>query len=381
MKSRIILYLTLLSCLFSCVDEYNAALPLNDQKLLVVEGNIVSDQLCTFYLTHTVPINDNHQDYRVSGADVKVCGTDGSTWNAKSRQTNQYQVNVGKLNNDVQYWLEIRLLDGTTYSTLPTTPSQAPEIRLTTYKNDQDPNPSMEVRLEVTDSRQPMHLRLSYQEWWEIKTPERSQYVTATEWVGDHYETFLQNHGYGTFTNKEDIFLNTEDFTDCHVRDFPVYSRVITSPKLSKLYYSQVTCQAVSEEEFRYEEARRKQSDEMGGLFTPQPGNLPSNIRCTSNSNCRALGFVGVRGSISKQSLWVSPEEIGWYEVRKYEIKSAFPGSKDDMLLQEDVNYRLWMIDRLTGEHYWTSTWRVDFTDSTWGGQTHIAPDFWPKSN
>ncbi len=379
---KIYLLCILLLGLTSCVDEYNADLPSGEMGQLVVDGHIISDTTCIFHLTRTIPIN-TYPDYRERGAQLSVHGSDGSVWKAtESYPQGTYRVRVGHLRNDVQYWIDIQLEDQSTYSSQPAQPVSTPQIlysyRLLPRENEDDV-PLVEMRVELPQCRQPMHLRLGYRDAWEIQTPFRSNYVTEllhNPVTGDTMRVFM-NHGYGTSRNLRDVFIHTQDFTDCYVRDYPLYSMRVTSPVLSLNYITEVQCQAVSEEEYRYEEARRKQSDEMGGLFTPQPGNLPSNIRCTSNSKLRAMGFVGVRGSVSTAHLRLHPDDVGWYEARRMNYETVDIGSDDDIALSQDRTYRLYHSDVQANKHTWVSRWMVDFTDGSWGGNSFTAPELW----
>ena len=47
----------------------------------------------------------------------------------------------------------------------------------------------------------------------------------------------------------------------------------------------------------------------MGGLFVPQPSELPSNIRCES-SNKQAIGYVGVSLNVAEYRIFISTDDI-----------------------------------------------------------------------
>lgn len=362
----------------SCVEEYNADLPENSDNLLVVEGSIISDTISTFHLTTTIPLKDYNANYYVTGAQVSVHGSDGQVWQGEYVNTDRYQVPVGHLQADEQYWLEVTLANGTQYSSTPAQPLDAPETILSLYIDNDDPNPYVEMRLEVPDSREDQRLCLNYRDEWEILTPLTSKYVAEKVFKNGKWEFIPMTHGFGSGRNKQSIYVHTTDYTDCHLRDYPLYRLPVTSPHLSLLYYTQITCEAVSEEEYRYQEARRKQSDEMGGLFTPQPGNLPSNFRCTSNSRLGAMGFVGVRGNVCRINRWIESDEVGFYEARKIEMKVVDIGSPQDQLMGNNDNWRLFLTDAMANKNTWVSRWAVDYTTPSWGGKTRIAPDYWP---
>ena len=67
----------------SCVDKFNAHLPESSTRVLIVEGNIISDSTVVFSLSCSFPLNVEGipQDYTKIDADGSVVGGEGSGLN------------------------------------------------------------------------------------------------------------------------------------------------------------------------------------------------------------------------------------------------------------------------------------------------------------
>ena len=69
---------------------------------------------------------------------------------------------------------------------------------------------------------------------------------------------------------------------------------------------------AISKAEYEYELARLQASSEMGGLFTPLPSALPSNIRCLT-SHKSVVGFVGCTLNVAKYRFFLNSYDYSVY--------------------------------------------------------------------
>ena len=95
--------------LSNCIDKFDAKLPDGGIGLLVVEGNIISDSTVIFSLSRTFSLNEESipGDYNQIVADVSVVGDDGSRIKGVSMGNGRYQVQIGTLNRQVRYGVEI----------------------------------------------------------------------------------------------------------------------------------------------------------------------------------------------------------------------------------------------------------------------------------
>ena len=119
----------------SCVDKFNAHLPESSTRVLIVEGNIISDSTVVFSLSCSFPLNVEGipQDYNKIDAEVSVVGSDGSCFNGTSLGDGKYQVVIGSLNKDASYSLKI-VYEGDIYTSEPQYPLETETINDVTYE-------------------------------------------------------------------------------------------------------------------------------------------------------------------------------------------------------------------------------------------------------
>ena len=82
-----------------------------------------------------------------------------------------------------------------------------------------------------------------------------------------------------------------------------------TDHRLSVLYSIRVYQRNLTLQEYEYYSVRAKQNNEMGGLFTPQPSELPTNITC-SNPSRKAIGYVGCNMAVAQRQLFIDEEDV-----------------------------------------------------------------------
>ena len=65
----------------------------------------------------------------------------------------------------------------------------------------------------------------------------------------------------------------------------------------------------------------------MGGLFTPQPSELPTNITC-SDPSVKVIGYVGVSKNVALSRFYINTTKVNCiYNINNYERCEAHPMS------------------------------------------------------
>lgn len=367
---------TLLGVLSSCIEYFEPELSPDEDGMLVVNGSIRSNDMCVFVLSKTLKLGEKVPDPYVYGATVAVCGTDGKRYQAKAKGKN-YEVPVGTLSPGNQYWLEIVLPDGTAYSSEPMTPIDAPAIAVR-YSQDGQHSPVV-LTVDTYPTDEPTYLSFNYDETWEAKTP-----LTPThEYFPREKKIFVTSsphtHGWGMSASTATVIEPTGKYVNNSIIGYELRVVSSTDTRIYMRYLFEARAEAVSKEEYEYEEARKKQTDEMGGLFTPQPTQLPSNIHSV-NSSRKAIGYVGVRGKVARYSVLLTSADVEYNEVRKAE--TLYPGDISaagytNAMLYE-LDYSVLEYDAMVGGYVWISTWMVDCRHYSWKTQTETPPDNWP---
>ena len=119
-----VLWAMSVAMMIGCVEEFDAGVKGMSAEGLVVEGNIVSDSTVVFQLSKTMPLTNSNEAlgnlgaYMVVNAELQVIGSDGTSWQGESIGLGRYQVEIGTLQPDVEYHLEIEY-DGDVFRSEP----------------------------------------------------------------------------------------------------------------------------------------------------------------------------------------------------------------------------------------------------------------------
>lgn len=361
----------------SCIDEYDADLPVSDQQYLVVEGSICGESTCTFYLSKSLSLAPTAEEILgryINDATVRICGSNHSSLLAKRVGFGAYQANVGPLNQNSSYRLEIEW-EGRTYTSEAQYPLATPDIKDLHFEQ---PREDELVDILITpDTRLidgDQYFRWDYQENWEIHTPYQTDwdYNVAT----DEFFKLDQrlNVGWCQDLNHQSIIGNNVDFVDKEIKNLRLYNCSNMDNRFNFLYCTTVTQRAISREEYEYETLRQRQSDDMGGLFTPQPSELPSNISC-SDSRYKTIGYVGVTLRTVQKRLYIESKQVGYRLGRIPQIPTgddlAELGTPPEIYQK---GFRVLSYDPMTHATTWIERWGVDCT--AWGAKL-TPPDFW----
>jgi len=402
-----IIIATLLCC--SCIEEFDANLSSSDTKILCVEGTIQNNTDCTFYLSHSVPIKLEDEDYyegfQVYDAKVAVRGSNGEQWQGHNVYGDYYNtysstivpddyyddyggwsgygwyggygiyiVHVGQLDPSAQYWLEVTW-NGNTYVSKPQLPLPTPEIEDLKWEMAVD---SQYVNIMVTPAHtdaEKQFYRLNYEETWEVHTPLRANYEYDPEQDKIIPATVLLDVGWAHDYNHYDIYVSNENYQDGQIRNYVAYQVYKDDNRFNHRYYTRVYQTAISREEYEYQRLSAKLSDEMGGLFTPQPSALPTNIECQT-ADLQVIGYVGVSLNTSSAHVYINRKDVDHVDRRLVEIA-------DEEFVAQHSPFDLWQQGWRVYEYFmgpipttWASRWCVDCTSPYWGASL-VRPTFW----
>lgn len=362
----------------SCIDEFKADLPESDQQYLVVEGSICGQSDCEFYLSRSLSLNPSAEEIigrNITDARLTVCGSDNSRLPATQSKAGCYLVTLGELNRDLEYWVEIEW-EGRTYQSTPTQPLKTPGIADLHFEQ---PREDKQVDILITpmaeNKGEIQYMQWDYQENWEIVTPYQSiwEYDFATGKIA--LAKVLLNRGWCKDLNHQSIISDNINFTNHEIRNLRLISIDNMDNRFNRRYCVTVRQRAISHEQYEYEKLAQRQSDDMGGLFTPQPSELPSNIKC-SDSQYKTIGYIGVTLNAVQQRLFITSTDVGYRLNRIPKIlkdeEAAEIGSVEDILAR---GYRILDYVEQINQKQWIERWGIDAT--AWGASLEM-PDFWP---
>jgi len=376
----------------------------------VVEGSIRSGEKCTFYLTNSVSVNNassgvyNSEILSVLDAEVSVLGEDGTCYTSHL-DGSEYQVQVGQLNPNVRYWLEIKTTSDGTFESSHEYPTPTPAIDSLSFRqNKEDGKVLILLGTSSPKADEPIYLQWSYEEAWEIYTPycatwafePRDKYgsyyapsltkATTGENGSGNLPEFIRplspneytNHGWAFSHCINDIHGSSQQFIENKIAGLDIRQIEGSDNRLQTRYRICVHQRAITKNEYEYLELRSKQTTEMGGLFTPLPSELPTNIHCTDGST-KAIGYVGVSSSTASKVLYINRKDITFnpgYKAERYNDEECIERGQKTYLQRYNNGLRLLEYDDISSKSSWTPQWCIDCRHPYWGCTT-TRPDYW----
>ena len=369
--------------LTSCIEEYNADISAEDSNLLVVEGTICAEQQNRFYLTRTQALNSSTSPQSVMGARVSVRGSDGSEYLAQI-SLGYYACQIGQLNPDVSYYLHIET-DGETYESEPQKP-----LRTETIANirgvQNTPTSNIDVLITPADPFAPSEANYymwTYDETWQVYPDYMTTMYYDTEIKGP---VFISNpfplYGWVDATGSTTTVGASTSYDNQHIRNLKIYDIGRSDVRMFHRYSGLVHQRAISKAEYEYELARRQASTEMGGLFTPLPSALPTNIHCLT-SNKHVIGFIGCSMNTSDYRFFLNGSEYAiihpaGIDTRKWLVNPTVKDCLD--MVSQGMYLCEWVIPEMAEDGMlhtvWASLQQLDVR-YRYPGAYIEEPDFW----
>jgi hypothetical protein len=136
----------------------------------------------------------------------------------------------------------------------------------------------------------------TYEETWEVYADYTTHiYFNTKKLIPiplDEGASLFPNHGWKDGASSEAIIGSSVNYEGQRIQRLKLYDISQSDERMFYRYSGLIHQRAISKAEYEYELARRQADSEMGGLFSPQPSSLPTNIRCLTSGK-HAIGFVG----------------------------------------------------------------------------------------
>jgi len=223
------------------------------------------------------------------------------------------------------------------------------------------------------------YYKWSFSEDWELHSQYHSvsEYNPLTNKITDIPLSKNRYYCWGKGVSSSILIASTTHLNEDKVFQKKLISMGSTDRKISYLYSMELTQMAITKEAFDYWENIRKNSDDIGGIFSPQPSEIAGNIRCITNPKEKVLGYISA-ATVSKRRNFAYGKDIGVYVEpgnclteavgpdNPIPIEDLYLGGFDVVSYFEDTN-----------ESFWAQKSCVDCR--LYG--TKIKPVFWPTDH
>jgi hypothetical protein len=305
-----ILILTLF--LFSCKEEFNPRLNDTDINLLVVEGYIdINSDESIIKLSRTQPLQSFQPFVPEKDAILTLRDERGNSWKFEETQGGNYKARLNLPINQ-NYRLLIKLKNGSEYESDPMLPIITPEIEDLGFIRDEN---GVEIFVSTKGNDQAQFFLWDYEEHWifrpGVQTPFK--YNPASSDVESRGADERIDLCWNTNLFPKLILQNAARFEDNSILQRELVRIPLRSEKLMQRYSIKVRQRAIDSNTFQFWEIMRRNSDDIGGIFSPLPSLLTSNIKDIRGGSA-AIGFVSMGQSSSKR-IYINNDQVRHWQA------------------------------------------------------------------
>jgi len=299
----------------SCKDLYNPPLVSKDYNYLVVEGFIDNGAAPTHIrLTRTRRLGLEARIVPEFKAKVSVVGEGNESYALTEGGEGDYFTTL-TLDNAKKYSLLIKTADGNEYRSAAVSLKKAPPIDSVYWERNQE---GVQIYLSTHDpENNTTYYRWEYEETWEYHMYDTSFFEFKPNLLKVvPRDTPLVNVCWRTLLSNNILLGSTEKFTTDLIQAFPLVKIVQDSDdawKLGALYSILVKQYAYSKEAFAYWLNMKKNTEQLGSIFDPQPTEIKGNITCVNNPTETVIGYISAGTSASQRIFVKVPRWI--YEI------------------------------------------------------------------
>ena len=332
MKLKVLSILSAPSLLvIGCISEFEARLSVHDTQILVVDGTIMENTDVVFHLSEVFPMDatDVSEEIFNIEAELTIIGSNGYqslparkgkdtiTIKGKEKIIPAYRISAGALDDNVEYGIQIKY-SGDTYRSTLSKPLRTPEIDSISWVQPEKEGPiSFRISTHDDESEGAMFLLWTYTEDWEVIAYHMANIFL--DLVGNanpsgHPGYWCPGDSPYFYCWKKDrsrkiLIGSTENLTENRLIDHQFNEHDCADERFSILYCITISQQAISKEAYEYYQQKMKFTEEMGGLFTPQPHEVKGNITCMTDPSKKVFGYVETIKNRPQQRIFVDTQK------------------------------------------------------------------------
>lgn len=371
--------------LSSCIEEYEADISAEDSDLLVVEGTICSSRLNKFILSRSQPVNSSEMPRMVIGAKVSVRGSDGSEYMTQETD-GYYSCRIDDLYPDVEYYLHIET-DNEIYESEPQKPLRTEKIaEISVVQDTPESNIDVLVTPDVPfDPNKTNYYSWTYDETWEVHPDYTTVIYFDKKIMGPVYNPDqFPLRGWKDLSSSMILVGVSTSYEGQHIRRLKLYDIDRSDERMYYRYSGLIHQRAISKAEYEYDLARRQAGSEMGGLFTPLPSALPTNIHCLTSKK-HVIGFIGCALNTSEYRFFLDAIDYSIDHPEKKDARKWLDDcSETDCCRMVDEGMFLceWEDERYKPNGTLRTAWAQKYQlDVRLKGAYAEEPEFWSLEN
>ncbi|MCC5938187.1 MAG: DUF4249 domain-containing protein [Lunatimonas sp.] len=360
----------------ACREFYEPEVTDIDHQFLVVEGFLeIGGGISEINLTQTMPIYLNQTSRPVSQANVQVESEHSGTWIMNRSQAGKYTLEATLPESDV-YRVRIQTSFGEYLSDeiIPVPTSEDLELGYVGRPG------YVSIHASTTGTDQSKYFIWEFEEDWEFRSPYQNYYYfdEPSRTIRNTPFNEIVQSCYQSFQSSNIILESSERFQNQRITRKEIQRIDTLSEKLGERYSILVRQRGLDRDAFEFWDAMRKNSDEIGGIFSPMPSMIGTNIRSLSNPGEPVIGYVSAGKTVEKR-MYIDKRELdGWAsrieDYRFCVLDTVTPLDYEDRYIIGDMVPVLPICEGAVCVTYMAST--RNCTDCRLRG-SEFPPDFW----
>ncbi len=297
-----------------CVKQYNPPVLQAKNNYLVVDGfiNSGSNSVTAIILNRTRSISDSVTATNPElNASVQIVSDDGSAYPLSETGNGNYQSAVLNLDNSKKYQVKITTSNGHKYSSELVACTKTPSVDSLTWQQTNGVN----IFLFAHDPSNSTHYyKWDYTETWEYKSPLQGSFVVKGDHIfvadaTDQIDSCWQSDLSTNILTGSSIVL-----ADDVINNAPIATIPQNDEKIFVRYSILVRQRGITADAYKYWGIVQKNSQDRGGLFDLQPGQLVGNIHSETDLTEPVIGFINA-SSETNERLFIDHREVTDWNV------------------------------------------------------------------
>ncbi|MBS9525959.1 DUF4249 family protein, partial [Litoribacter alkaliphilus] len=346
-----------------------------DFGFLVAEGYVELEGKSTLKLGRTVTVYSEQSINPINNATVFLAGSESGSWQFALEEDGTYAME-GTLPSDQDYQLRIQIGEHEQYISDWMQPAMAPLIEGMFFTREEDG-----VYIYLNSRGEENYFLWTTEETWEYRSwfNPMYRYDPFTNTIVEREKNI--NLCYQRLETGDIILGSSAQSSSGEIFGVELMRIPLYSEKLGTRYSIEVWQRPIDKDAFEFWESIRKNTEDLGDIFSPLPAFLGSNLKKEGDEDYPVIGYISI-GKSEKKRLFVEFVDIMPWSARisdynhcVMEPDTLQPHQYADYFGRPEVEVGLPVIreGRIIG---WNYTF-TNCTDCRLRGGTIEKPDYW----
>ena len=288
-------------------------------NIIAIEGNISIGYWTKIYISTAIPLSSERKELiYLTDAYVSIEDNAGNRYGSVLRYDDSknpyFEIDSRYISASNKYRLVV-YYNNNEYATDFLPVMQSPQIKDITFSVEPDRKAVYFYVSAEGAEDQSRYYKWHYEEDWEFTATYKAnaEYDIESEEIIDLNDYNHKYYCWNKGVSSDIIIATSKDLSRNVIHEHKINTILKNDMRISRLYRIRLYQMAISEAEYRYLYNVRKNSEEVGGIFGPQPSEMSGNIKCINDSNIEVLGYISC-STVSIMTKYFTSNEIGIYE-------------------------------------------------------------------